>query len=201
MVETLSQGMKFATAGELYALIPIPYSLTPDSTEGYLLHRSVRTAFLALDPPTNNRVYEVIVEHKFSTERNICLLLPKRCCFELSLKADSSLQVKIQFQIDLLKFRQWHHAVDKLLDERLVLPDVAACSVPQSHGLVLQRGNKKQNQALSFITGQAAGTRQVPPLLIYGPFGTGKTFTLAMAALEIIKQPWTRVLICTHTNR
>ncbi|KAJ6644690.1 hypothetical protein lerEdw1_013648 [Lerista edwardsae] len=200
MIETRSWGMKFAAPGELYACIPSPYSLTPDSKEGYLLYRSVKTAFLAPDPPTNNRVYEVLVDSQFTTERSICLVLPKRCCFELELKAGTSLQVKVQFQIDCLQFRQWHHAVDRLLDERLVLPDVAACSTPQSRGLAPQIGNKKQNQALAFITGQAAGTRQIPPLLIYGPFGTGKTFTLAKATLEIIKQPRTRVLICTHTN-
>lgn len=201
MVETRSWGMKFAAPGELYACIPTPYSLTPDSKEGYLLYRSVRTAFLALDPAPSNRVYEVFVDSQLTTERSIWLILPKRCCFELELKAGTSLPVKVQFQIDRLQFRQWHHAVDQLLDEWLVLPDVAACSLPQPRGLVLQRGNKKQNQALAFITGQAAGTRRIPPLLIYGPFGTGKTFTLAMATLEIIKLPRTRVLICTHTNR
>ncbi|XP_053106245.1 helicase with zinc finger domain 2 [Hemicordylus capensis] len=200
MVETLSMGMKFAAPGELYAHIPTPYSLTPDSREGYLLQRSVKTAFLALDPPTNNRVYEVSVESKATTARSIWLLLSKRCCHELGLSVNTSLKVEVQFQIDQLQFRQWHHAVDSLLDERLVLPDVAACSVPRPLGQVLLGGNRKQNQAISFITGQAAGIRQVPPLLIYGPFGTGKTFTLAMATLEIIKQPQTRVLICTHTN-
>ncbi|XP_061486900.1 helicase with zinc finger domain 2 [Rhineura floridana] len=201
MMETLSMGMRFALPGMLYAHVPTPYSLTPDSNEGYLLYRSVKTAFLALDPPANNRVFEVSVETKATTEKSIWLLLPQRCCVELGLEKDSSLKVEVQFQIDQLQFRHWHHAVDKLWDVRLVLPDVAACSIPRPPGQVLlQRGNQKQNQAISFITGQVAGVRQVPPLLIYGPFGTGKTFTLAMATLEIIKQPKTRVLICTHTN-
>ncbi|XP_042318316.1 helicase with zinc finger domain 2 [Sceloporus undulatus] len=198
-------GMKCAPQGELYAEITTPYSLTQDSEEGRLLHRSVNTAFLAPAPPTNNRVFEVSVERSNITDRSIWLLLPRRCCFELGLKADMSLQVEVQFQINQLLFRKWHHAVDKLCDVRLVLPDVATCSIPQPlrQGLLplLHRGNAKQNQALSFIIGQVAGgIRQVPPLLIYGPFGTGKTFTLAMATLEIIKQPGTRVLICTHTN-
>ncbi|KAH0619282.1 hypothetical protein JD844_019207 [Phrynosoma platyrhinos] len=191
------QGMKCAPQGELYAEITTPYSLTQDSEEGRLLHRSVNTAFLAPDPPINNRVFEVSVERSNITDRSIWLLLPRRCCFELGLKADMSLQVEVQFQINQLLFQKWHHAVDRLYDVRLVLPDVATCSIPQPprQGLLplLPRGNAKQNQALSFIIGQVAGgIRQVPPLLIYGPFGTGKTFTLAMATLEIIKQPGTR---------
>ncbi|XP_048354826.1 helicase with zinc finger domain 2 isoform X2 [Sphaerodactylus townsendi] len=201
MFETPFMGMKIAPPGELYANVPTPCSVTCDSKEGYLLHRSVQTAFLALDPPVNNRIYEVSLDTKSITETGIWLLLPKRCCFELGLKSGTAVRVEVQFRIDQLQFRQWHNAADQLLDARLVLPDVAACSIPRPPEQVqLQRANRKQSQALSFITGQASGVRQVPPLLIYGPFGTGKTFTLAMATLEIIKQPQARVLICTHTN-
>ncbi|KAM9284821.1 3'-5' exoribonuclease HELZ2 isoform 1-T1 [Morus bassanus] len=199
MLQSLSVGMKFALSGELFAEVPTPYNLSPDTDEGYLLSRSVPTAFLALDPPTDNRVYEVSVEHKATTEKTIWLQIPKRCCSELNFKPDTSHKVEIQFQIDQLLFRQWHQAVDCLLDEKLVLPDVASCSVPYSLGSP-QKGNSKQKLAISFITGQATSSRQVPPLLIYGPFGTGKTFTLAMATIEILRQRNTRVLICTHTN-
>ncbi|XP_071616268.1 3'-5' exoribonuclease HELZ2 [Heliangelus exortis] len=199
MLESLSMGMKFAQSGELFAEVPTPYNLSPDTDEGYLLSRSVPTAFLALDPPEDNRVYEVIVEHKATTEKTIWLQIPKRCCSELNFKPKTSHKVEIQFQIDQLLFRQWHQAVDHLLDEKLVLPDVASCSVPYSLGSP-QKGNSKQKLAISFITGQATTSRQVPPLLIYGPFGTGKTFTLAMATMEILRQPNARVLICTHTN-
>ncbi|XP_009560951.2 helicase with zinc finger domain 2 isoform X2 [Cuculus canorus] len=199
MLESFSMGMKFALSGELFAEVPTPYNLSPDTDEGYLLSRSVPTAFLALDPPVDNRVYEVIVEHKATTEKTIWLQIPKRCCSELNFKPNTSYRVEIQFQIDQLLFRQWHHAVDRLLDEKLVLPDVASCSVPYCLGSP-QKGNSKQKLAISFITGQTTSNRQVPPLLIYGPFGTGKTFTLAMATIEILRQPNSRVLICTHTN-
>ncbi|NXL05969.1 HELZ2 Helicase, partial [Mesembrinibis cayennensis] len=199
MLQSLSMGMKFAHSGELFAEVPTPYNLSPDTDEGYLLSRSVPTAFLALDPPVDRQVYEVSVEHKATTEKTIWLQIPKRCCSELNFEPNTSRKVEIQFQIDQLLFRQWHHAVDCLLDEKLVLPDVASCSIPYSLGSP-QKGNSKQKLAISFITGQATSSRQVPPLLIYGPFGTGKTFTLAMATMEILRQPNTRVLICTHTN-
>ncbi|NXF53866.1 HELZ2 Helicase, partial [Oceanites oceanicus] len=199
MLQSLSMGMKFALSGELFAEVPTPYNLSPDTDEGYLLSRSVPTAFLALDPPIDNRIYEVSVEHKATTEKTLWLQIPKRCCSELNFKPNTSHKVEIQFQIDQLLFRQWHQAVDRLLDEKLVLPDVASCSVPYSLRSP-QKGNSKQKLAISFITGQATSSRQVPPLLIYGPFGTGKTFTLAMATMEILRQPNMRVLICTHTN-
>ncbi|KAG8234114.1 hypothetical protein J437_LFUL010961 [Ladona fulva] len=34
-----------------------------------------------------------------------------------------------------------------------------------------------------------------------GPFGTGKTYTLAQAIKQLLLQPETRVLVCTHSNR
>ena len=36
------------------------------------------------------------------------------------------------------------------------------------------------------------------PILVAGPFGTGKTRLLARAAYEILKKKWSRVLICAH---
>jgi len=41
------------------------------------------------------------------------------------------------------------------------------------------------------------------PFIVYGPFGTGKTLTLAEAAkVAVVHSPEdTRILICTHSNR
>jgi len=41
------------------------------------------------------------------------------------------------------------------------------------------------------------------PFIVYGPFGTGKTLTLAEAAkAAVLNAPKdARVLICTHSNR
>ncbi|MPC09690.1 putative helicase with zinc finger domain [Portunus trituberculatus] len=33
-----------------------------------------------------------------------------------------------------------------------------------------------------------------------GPYGTGKTHTLAQGIKQILRQPETRILICTHSN-
>ncbi|PFX31900.1 putative helicase with zinc finger domain, partial [Stylophora pistillata] len=39
------------------------------------------------------------------------------------------------------------------------------------------------------------------PLMVFGPFGTGKTFTLNQAVRELVTREGNRVLLCTHTNR
>jgi len=61
------------------------------------------------------------------------------------------------------------------------------------------RLNAQQKQAVLLAT--AGHSLAIPPVLLMGPFGTGKTFTLAQTALEILQQPNTRILICTHSNR
>ena len=40
-----------------------------------------------------------------------------------------------------------------------------------------------------------------PPILVIGPFGTGKTYALSLACVSILSQPErNKVLICTHSN-
>jgi len=61
------------------------------------------------------------------------------------------------------------------------------------------RLNLQQRKAV--LLGTADHNLPIPPVLLMGPFGTGKTFTMAKTALEILQQPGTRILICTHSNR
>jgi len=46
----------------------------------------------------------------------------------------------------------------------------------------------------------AAPSIDAPPLVVFGPFGTGKTFTLSQAVRRIAVNRNNRVLICTHSN-
>ncbi|XP_078507821.1 3'-5' exoribonuclease HELZ2 isoform X1 [Lissotriton helveticus] len=199
MMMTTQFETKFSVNGERFAEVRVAYSLMPDTDEGYLLKRSVHTALLALSPSTNKRVYEVLLRHEGTTDHSLWLQIPSRCCQELGLKDHAPCTVELQFQIDRQQFRSWHQAVDLLLDEKLILPDVVSCSLP-IYMETSRPGNMKQKQAIALITGDAAGTRPVPPLVIYGPFGTGKTYTLAKAAMEVLRDRGKRVLICTHTN-
>lgn len=202
-LETPALGTLFAPPGALYAEVPTPSARTPDSDEGFLLGRAVSTALVAPVPARDRTVFEARLETRASSERAVWLLLPARCCGALGLRPDTGPFLEVQFQIDPLTFRFWHQAVDALPDVRLVVPDLPTCSLPRPlPAPPAMRGNHKQKLAVALIAGSSSGgVRPTAPLLIYGPFGTGKTYTLAMASLEVIRQPHTRVLICTHTNR
>ncbi|XP_072096397.1 3'-5' exoribonuclease HELZ2 [Mobula birostris] len=198
ILEETTEGMKIAPPGELFAVVPMPPALT-NSNEGYLFKRAVKTALLAPNPSSNNDVYEAAIVQVATTESHIALKLSQRCITGLGYCKGFSSNVEIQFQLDRLTFCFRHRAVDRLLHEQIVFPDFTNCCIPQcSQSIPI--GNQKQCDAVSFITGQCHGNKTVPPLLIYGPFGTGKTFTLAKAAMEIIRRPETRLLLCTETN-
>ncbi|XP_075032702.1 3'-5' exoribonuclease HELZ2 [Mixophyes fleayi] len=191
--------MKVAPIGELFAVVPLPAGITQDTEEGYLLLRSVNTALLSPCFQKSDKVYEVHVDTTIDLEGSVLLQIPERCCQELSLNEGACVQLEIQFQLDRWQFCIYHEAVDRLLDVNLLLPDLSKCCLPVSQEQV-SWGNKKQKIAISYITGVVSGKEPVAPLLIYGPFGTGKTSTMANAALQVIRQVGTRVLICTHNN-
>ncbi|XP_030584447.1 helicase with zinc finger domain 2 isoform X2 [Archocentrus centrarchus] len=193
-------GYKEAPQGQLLCAVPIPY-LTQDRPEGLALQRSVRSALIAplTSCRSNNKVYEArILPHKTS-ENKIFLQLSKQCCSDLALKRNESYQMEVQFQLDHLSYCTMHKAVDLLPDTNIVFPVFKNCVVPVNN-VTCENLNTKQQLAVEFITGKSIVKKFVAPLLIYGPFGTGKTFTLATATRELCKDPQNKVLICTHTN-
>ncbi|KAK0154506.1 Helicase with zinc finger domain 2 [Merluccius polli] len=192
-------GTVFANHGELFCTVSTPFNLTPDTPEGCVLKRSIRSGLIAPLCPKDHgsKVYEAIILK--DTKNKIHLKLSKRCCSDLQLKTGETHQMELQFQLDRLPFCEMHKAIDLLPDTKMVLPDLDKCEVPmnstQCHHL-----NVKQQAAVDFIIGTSHSRKCVAPLLIYGPFGTGKTFTLATAARELTRDPKNKVLICTYTN-
>ncbi|KAG7468665.1 hypothetical protein MATL_G00145460 [Megalops atlanticus] len=191
--------MRIAPARTLYAEVPMSHILTPDMPGGLLLRKGVHCALLALSPSLDNRVYEALVLSDVCIEDRIYLQLSERCCSDLDLQKGTTHTMEIQFQLDRIPFCHCHRAVDLLPDVERVLPDLSLCGVQEIRGEHPEL-NPKQRAAMALIVGDVSGPPSVAPVLIYGPFGTGKTFTLARAAKEILKQPGTRLLICTHTN-
>jgi type II secretory ATPase GspE/PulE/Tfp pilus assembly ATPase PilB-like protein len=60
--------------------------------------------------------------------------------------------------------------------------------------------NEDQMKIIEYIAAESQGF--CPPLIVYGPFGTGKTETIAQAAMVLGAQKMGfRILICTHSNR
>lgn len=191
-----------APRGELFCSVFIPCNLMPDTPEGLVLKRSIQSALIAplSSGGQNSKVYEAIILNERTSDNQLYLKLSKQCCSDLALKRNQSYQMEVQFQQNRYNFCAMHKAVDLLTDTKTVLPDLRNCGVPVST-IQHKNLNAMQQAAIEFITGTSTVKKCVAPLLIYGPFGTGKTFTLATAARELSKQPHNKVLICTHTNR
>ncbi|XP_078092612.1 3'-5' exoribonuclease HELZ2 [Mustelus asterias] len=197
-LEHMFEGLMIAQHGELFAVFHPPLALT-NTNESFLFKRAVNTVLLAPNPPSSNVVYEAAILREATTENCIALKLSPRCQTDLAFHKGSCHSVEIQFQLDRLPFCFKHQAVDLLPSEQIIFPEITTCSIPQLPSPVLT-GNQKQRDAIAFIAGKTSGEKPAPPLLIYGPFGTGKTFTLATAAMEIVKEPNSRLLLCTDTN-
>ncbi|XP_028431025.1 helicase with zinc finger domain 2 isoform X1 [Perca flavescens] len=201
MLNSTRFGMMMAPLGELFCAVSIPCNLTPDTPEGLVLKRSIQSGLIAplSSRGRNSKVYEAIILKDTTSENKMYLQLSKKCCSDLTLKSNESYQMEVQFQLNRHSFCNMHKAVDLLPDTTRVLPDLKNCGVPVN-SIHYEKLNAKQQAAIDFITGNSNVQKHVAPLLIYGPFGTGKTFTLATAAKELCKQPHNKVLICTHTN-
>ena len=114
--------------------------------------------------------------------------------------------VLIQFELKHSYFQRLHNALDNLpqcIVDRLIPiakyepnmdtdKDCRECYAPPYEKLRLDK--TCQLQALNLIL----SSKSKCPLLVAGPFGTGKTRVLARAAFEILKDRSTKVLICAH---
>ena len=113
--------------------------------------------------------------------------------------------LQVQFQLNRLHLCEMHNAVDSLRTLDLVFPGL--CSIPELPPLsqwqwkeeIGEKTNENQKEAIIRVAAMP-GTA-LPPVLIVGPFGTGKTYTLAQAAKQVLQEPNTRILICTQSNR
>ncbi|ESO87147.1 hypothetical protein LOTGIDRAFT_106967, partial [Lottia gigantea] len=200
---------KYANNGELFAKMKLEDDLCEDSISGRLILQNAQFAYIALcksnkEKSLPKKAYEVYIEDK--GKNFIFLRLPKVCVEELKLSCDEEVTVLVQFQLNRLPKVEMHAAVDKLPSIDTVFPTLEDYkSIPWSpsrqcdselNGCKL---NAKQKEAVLAIT--IDPETKLPPLLIVGPFGTGKTYTLAQAAKQVLKQlDGSRILICTHSN-
>uniref|UniRef100_A0A8C1BIQ8 Si:dkey-97a13.6 n=1 Tax=Cyprinus carpio carpio TaxID=630221 RepID=A0A8C1BIQ8_CYPCA len=195
-----------AAAGKLFATLKVSCLLTPDSPEGLMFKRGVQMALVNCMPAkasvsvdNRNHVYEALVLKKAAGEGHISLHLSAQCVSELQLRKETRCKMEVQFQLDRLSFCQIHQAIDHLPDLHNVLPDFSNSCVPVYITKQTELNNKQQI-ALNFILGKCEVNKVASPLLIYGPFGTGKTLCLASAAKQLALRSKNKVLICTYTN-
>ncbi|XP_048054667.1 helicase with zinc finger domain 2 isoform X2 [Megalobrama amblycephala] len=195
-------GMKLAYPGELFAVVPLSHPLNPDSPQGFILKRHAIRSLVCVVKNANDRtpIYEAEILKDTATEKQVHLQLSKHCCTDLNLKNEEQCEMEVQFQINRLWFCEMHKAIDDLSDLDKVLPDLKNSNFCISSQLDNIELNEKQQAAMNFVLGVTDNRSTIPPLLIYGPFGTGKTRTLAKMARALVQQPQNKILICTHTN-
>ncbi|CAL4068186.1 unnamed protein product, partial [Meganyctiphanes norvegica] len=226
MPSTMSTA-KYARPGELFARLELSSELSEDSHHGRLIltncnhlliaqildddtdkQTSTKSASSSKGPNTDEKkkikrkAYEVLIEDK--TKKEIYLRLSESIVTALQFCDDEEVVVEVQFQLNRLPLCELHQAVDLLPTLDIVFPNLTAQTPipwsPQKQwgDSVASKLNPKQKEALLAITAPVATI--LPPILIIGPYGTGKTFTLAQALKQILEQPDSRVLICTHSN-
>uniref|UniRef100_A0ABM5FNZ7 Probable helicase with zinc finger domain isoform X3 n=2 Tax=Pogona vitticeps TaxID=103695 RepID=A0ABM5FNZ7_9SAUR len=211
MLTGVSGGAKYAQNGQLFGRFKLTETLSEDTLAGRLVMTKVNAVYLlpvtkeksVLTQGTKEKVYEAAIEEK--TKEYIFLRISRECCEELNLRADSEMQVELQFQLNRLPLCEMHYALDRIKDNSILFPDVSMTpTIPWSPNRQWDeqldpRLNAKQKEAVLAITTPLL--IQLPPVLIIGPYGTGKTFTLAQAVKHILQQQDTsRILICTHSN-
>ncbi|CAH1794723.1 unnamed protein product [Owenia fusiformis] len=198
---------KYAQGGELFARMKLVSDVSEDTSHGRLILQNVNTVLLAPVNQSNagksrQKVYEAMVEEK--GKNFIFIRLSAKTVEELKLQTDTEFTTQVQFQLNRMPICEMHYAIGRLPDSTYVFPDVQVIpKIPwtpnrQWDDTLDSRLNAKQKEAIVAITTKLSS--KLPPVLIVGPYGTGKTFTLAQAALQILNQSGSRVLICTHSN-
>ena len=208
---------KYSRPGELFGKLELSSEISEDSLHGRLVLSNCNTILVSpvLESPENGsaeggkdvskpvrQVYEVLIEDK--TKKEIYLRFSERAVTDLRLDDDEEVTLEVQFQLNRLPLCEMHVALDRIPSMDLIFPDVASeLNIPwntkrQWGGDINNKLNPKQREALLAIT--APSDVILPPILIIGPYGTGKTYTLAQGIKQILLQPDTRILICTHSN-
>ncbi|XP_044184435.1 uncharacterized protein LOC114957638 isoform X2 [Acropora millepora] len=202
-------GMKCALENELFGILHLQGedALRPDDAAGRLLYRNVNSVWLQLSQGVSNKVYEAPVE-KVESEC-VVLRMSSKACSDLNLFDTCDVFVNAQFQLNRWPICEMHEAVDRLTPgqlERLVFPGqrTPTASVVNEvtirwQWLLDQRLNDHQKAVIKRIASRECNA---PPLVVFGPFGTGKTFTLNQAVRLLVQLDKShRILLCTHSNR
>ncbi|CAH1119647.1 unnamed protein product [Phaedon cochleariae] len=195
---------KYSNNGELFASVSLGKELSEDTSEGRLILMHCNTVYICPtgSDPQQRKVYEALIEDK--GKNTIYLRLSAQTVQEMRLTQESATEVEIQFQLNRIPYCEWHYTLDKMANFKMIFPETyLEPSIPWSPSRQWSRTldprlNIKQKEAVNAITTPLC--IPLPPILVIGPFGTGKTFTLAQAIRELIRDPSNRILLCTHSN-
>jgi hypothetical protein len=178
-------------------------NISEETPPGYLILNNCNSLYLAKKSSEEKpQVFEALIEDK--SKNIIYLKLSADTVKALGIKHEDEVKLDIQFQPNRLTYCEWHMAVDKIADYKILFPDQHLnVDIPwnpnrQWDASLDQKLNSKQREAVLTITSPI--NIPLPPILLIGPFGTGKTYTLAQIIKSLLSQAEARILICTHSN-
>ncbi|XP_028391332.1 LOW QUALITY PROTEIN: uncharacterized protein LOC114516140 [Dendronephthya gigantea] len=197
-----AEGTVFALPGEMFGVIDLPDYLVMDEVAGHLINRSVMSVILRLklEKSHRNRVYECNIKSK--TSQSVIIKLNEELCKDYDFAYDQVVQIDLKFKYNRRPMCEMHQAIDLCREKTdILLPNAKNASYKCKkliHDWFMDRKpNPNQHEAISMILDPTP----TPPILVIGPFGTGKTFTLSLACVAILNQSKTnKVLICTHSH-
>ncbi|XP_072028379.1 3'-5' exoribonuclease HELZ2-like [Amphiura filiformis] len=195
----------YAQGGNLFGKIHTTQSAVFDDSDASQIALSSVKIILIKFNPKSSKVYEaqiVMDEADGRTRDALYVRLTAKCVQEMKLMAGKKVKVEIQFRLDRLHFCIMRWAVDQLICTTILFPtknEYPALICPQTPGPG-SKFNRLQEGAVRFLREKGGLNSKTPLLLLYGPFGTGKTYTLANGIMSALTDTDTRILICTHTN-
>ena len=210
LASSAASSAKYARPGELFGRMALGTNLSEDTPAGRLILTNcsmllleVVTKTKANAPKGKRKAYVAAIEDSGKSE--LYLRLSSKLVEDYNLKDQKELRVEVQFQLNRIPLCEMHYAVDKLPDLELVYPDIKSKPViPWTPGKqwslegMDNKLNTKQREAIVAIT--APRSILLPPILLIGPYGTGKTFTMGQAIKILLKKQSAKVLVCTHSN-
>ena len=211
---------KYARPGELFGRIELSSELSEDSQAGRLILTKCQAILLRFGPPAaaegaaakrkkekkvklnRKKIWECLIED--TGKAVVYVRLSSAMVKENKLTPDMRVKAEVQFKLSRQALVEQHYAIDKVRDLSIVYPDTEAVPripwSPSSQWCTdLQPNlNPKQREAIIAIT--APLTISLPPILIHGPYGTGKTYTLGKAIEHLLKKEGNKMLVCTRSN-
>lgn len=161
---------------------------------------------------TRSRIYckaHILQLNYLHMGQNLYIAFDRRCIhyyyeyFHQDMLRDGSIRVIVEFQLKSSYFRNLCKSVGDLPSDviRRIRPcDCHISSIKAAADELTHEYNgaldSEQQKALRAILHEYPPNS--PPILITGPFGTGKTRIIAMAAHVLFKKRETRILVCTQ---
>ena len=213
-----SSTAKYARPGELFGRIELNSELSEDSQAGRLILTKCNSIFLKFDTGLVDPKQKKKKEKKVKLNRKktwecliedtgksvIYIRLSGAMVKENKLTPDMKIKAEVQFKLSRTVMAEMHYAIDKITDLSIVYPDMEPVPrIPWSPSSqwctdLDPNLNPKQREAIIAIT--APLSISLPPILIHGPYGTGKTYTLGNAIEHLLKMDGNRILVCTRSN-